>query len=291
MSERLTIHCLGGLHIWLDGTAVTSFASRKADALLVYLACNPRPHPRETLATLFWPDNDQTRALSNLSVILTSLRKQLDNYLIAERHTVCVNHEMPVVLDVAQFEQAIAQAQPHGGKITRTVAAQLQTAVSLYKGDFLAGFNLRGVPEFEAWVLLEQERLRQMMLAALADLITFHQQRGQFSEGIQYAQQLLALDPLQEETHRELMQLYVLDNQRPAALAQYEQCEAVLDEELGVEPDAETVALYEAIRDDKVTRRQGSEPTNCHLVIRSPGHLVTKTQSPCCHHRLHRSGR
>ena len=174
----LTIHCLGGLHIWLGDTAVTNFASRKADALLVYLACNPRPHPRETLATLFWPDHDQTRALANLSVILTSLRKQLDNYLVVERHTVSFNHELPVVLDVDQFERAIAQSQPHGGKVSRTVAAQLQTAVSLYKGDFLAGFNLRGVPEFEAWVLLEQERLRQMMLAALADLITFHQQRG-----------------------------------------------------------------------------------------------------------------
>ncbi|MCB8924637.1 MAG: tetratricopeptide repeat protein [Ardenticatenaceae bacterium] len=274
----LTIRCLGGLHIWLADTAVTHFASRKADALLVYLACNPRPHPRETLATLLWPDNDQTRALANLSVILTSLRKQLDSYLVAERHTVSFNYERPVVLDVAQFEQAIAQAQPHGGKITRTVAAQLQTAVSLYKGDFLAGFNLRGVPEFEAWVLLEQERLRQLMLDALADLITFHQQRGQFSEGIQYAQQLLALDPLQEETHRQLMQLYVLDNQRPAALAQYEQCSTILDEELGVEPDEETVALYEAIRDDKVTRRQGDKVTLQQTVTLSPGHPVTLSQ-------------
>ncbi|MCB8924638.1 MAG: tetratricopeptide repeat protein [Ardenticatenaceae bacterium] len=273
----MTISLLGGVTIALDNTAVTNFASRKADALLVYLACNPRPHPRETLATLFWPDNDQTRALANLSVILTSLRKQLDNYLVAERHTVSVNHEMPVVLDVAQFEKAIAQAQPHDGKISRIVAAQLQTAVSLYKGDFLAGFNLRGVPEFEAWVLLEQERLRQMMLAALADLITFHQQRGQFSEGIQYAQQLLALDPLQEETHRQLMQLYALDNQRPAALAQYEQCAAILDEELGVEPDEETVALYESIRDDTVTRRQGDKGASQQTATLSPGHLVTKS--------------
>ena len=249
----LTIHCLGGLHIWLGDTAVTSFASRKADALLVYLACNPRPHPRETLATLFWPDHDQTRALANLSVILTSLRKQLDNYLVVERHTVSFNHELPVVLDVDQFERAIAQVRLHDGKVSRTVAAQLQTAVSLYKGDFLVGFNLRGVPEFEAWVLLEQERLRQMMLAALADLITFHQQRGQFSEGIQYAQQLLALDPLQEETHRQLMQLYALDSQRPAALAQYDECAAILAEELGVEPDEATTALYEQIKNDKVT--------------------------------------
>lgn len=269
---KLTISLLGGLTITQEGTAVTRFASRKADALFVYLACNPRPHPRETLATLFWPDNDQTRALANLSVALTSLRKQLDAYLIAERHTVTFNSDVDFQLDATQFETAITQAKSRQSeKLTRTVAAQLQTAVSLYKGDFLAGFNIRGAPEFEAWVLLQQERLRQQMLNALADLVNFHQQRGQMGDGIRCAQQLLALDPLQEEAHRQLMLLYALDNQRSAALAQYEQCVAILAEELGVEPDEETVVLHESIRDDTAT------PSPPHQAMRatptlSPGH-------------------
>ncbi|GJM41252.1 MAG: transcriptional activator [Ardenticatenaceae bacterium] len=261
-------------------TAVTGFASRKADALFVYLACNPRPHPRETLATLLWPDNDQTRALANLSVILSSLRKQLGNYLLANRHTVGINTDANWGLDVATFENAIqaAQKRQQADKITRTVAAQLQTAVSHYKGDFLAGFNVRGVPEFEAWVLLEQERLRQMMIDALADLITFHQQRGQFSDGIQQAQRLLALDPLQEEAHRQLLLLYALNNQRPAALAQYEQCAAILADELGVEPDEETTQLYEEIRDDTVTRQENATLAAGHPFTRSPLHnLPTPT--------------
>ena len=253
---KLTISLLGGVRILLDGTAVSNFPSRKADALLAYLACNPRAHPREKLATLFWPDNDQTRALANLSVILSSLRKQLDDYVLADRHTIAFNTERVVDLDVVAFEQAIEAAQRRqSSKISRTVAAQLDTAVSRYKGDFLAGFSLRNVPEFEAWVLLEQERLRQMMLDALADLVTFHQQRGQFADGIQHAQRLLALDPLQEQAHRQLMLLYALDNQRPAALAQYEQCFAILDEELGVEPDEETTALYEELQAGGLNRQ------------------------------------
>ena len=269
---ELTISLLGGLEISQKGMAVTGFASRKADALFVYLACNPRLHPREIIATLFWPDKDQTRALANLSVILSSLRKQLGDYLLADRHTVAFNHEMNYRLDVVEFEQAIKQAQmrQQAGKLTRTVAAQLDTAVSHYKGDFLAGFNVRGVPEFEARVLLEQERLRQLMLDALSDLITFHQQRSQFADGIRHAQQLLALDPLQEETHRQLMMLYALDNQRPAALAQYDQCAAILDAELGVEPDEETVTLYEQIKDDRLTSPED--------VTLSRGHPVTLSQ-------------
>lgn len=266
----LAVRCLGGLNIWRDGTAVTGFASRKAEALLVYLACNPHTHPRETLATLLWPDNDQTRALANLSVILTSLRKQLDDYLIVERYSVTFNSEVDFQLDVAQFETAVSLVQTQQlGKLTRTGAAQLQTAVALYQGDFLAGFNIPAAPEFEAWVLLEQERLRQQMVNALANLITFYQQRRQFSTAIRYAQQLLALDSLQEEIQRQLMQLYSLDNQRPAALAQYQQYAAVLAEELGVAPDEETTALYEQIKADKVTSQQN--------VTMSPGHLVTKS--------------
>lgn len=265
---ELTISLLGGLRIAREGTAVAGFASRKAEALLAYLACNPRPHPRETLAALFWPDNDQSRALANLSVVLTSLRKQLEAYVVADRHTVAFNPAAAHRLDVAQFEAALEQAQARRqeSKISRTVAAQLQTAVDRYQGDFLAGFSIRGAPEFEAWALLQQERLRQLMLEALADLVTFHRQRGQFSDGIRCAQRLLALDPLQEETHRQLMRLYALDNQRPAALAQYEQCAAILAGELGVEPDEETIALYEAVKDDKVPRRQGDETTKRALL-------------------------
>jgi DNA-binding SARP family transcriptional activator len=247
---ELQISLLGGLTITYQETAVSQFASRKVEALLVYLACNPRAHPRETLAALLWPENDQTRALANLSVALSSLRKQLETAVIAERHTVAFNEAMAYELDTADFQQAISQAreeQKRRGKLSRASATLLATAVSLYKGDFLAGFNIRNAPEFEAWVLLEQERLRQLFLTSLADLITFHQQRGQLGEAIGHAQQLLAVDPLQENIQRQLMHLYAQDNQRPAALAQYEQCVRILDEELGVEPDEATSLLYEQI--------------------------------------------
>jgi predicted ATPase/DNA-binding SARP family transcriptional activator len=254
---KLQLSLLGGLTITQNGTAVSNFASRKVEALLAYLVCNPRPHSREVLATLLWPNNDQTRALANLSVALTSLRKQLEPYILTERHTISFNGEADFWLDTAVFQEAISQAresQKRRGKLGRVSAAQLATAVSLYKGDFLAGFTIRGAPEFEAWALLEQERLRQMLLTALADLSVFYQQRGQLDDGIRYAQQLLAVDPLQEETQRQLMALYAQNNQRSAALGQYQQCVRILEEELGVEPDEETTALYKQIAEERGSR-------------------------------------
>ncbi len=263
---KLTLSLLGGVTISDNGTAVSGFASRKVEALLIYLACHPRPHPRETLAALFWPDNDQTRALANLSVALSSLRKQLATAVLAERHTIRFNPALDVEIDTAVFQQAISQVreqQKRRGKLSRLHAAQLVTAVSLYKGDFLAGFNIRRAPEFEAWALLEQERLRQMLLTALTDLISYSQQRGQFNQAIPYAQQLLAIDPLQEAVHRQLMALYAQTDQRPAALMQYETCVHILDEELGVEPDEETTALYQRLVDGQeigVMARRDSAP-------------------------------
>ena len=253
---ELQLSLLGGLTITYRNTAVSQFASRKVEGLLVYLACSPRPHPRETLAALLWPDNDQNRALANLSVALTSLRKQLPTAVLAERHTVAFNTEQDYMLDTAAFQRAASQArdeQKRSGKLGHAGAAQLAAAVTLYRGDFLAGFNIRNAPEFEAWVLLEQERLRQQFLAALADLVTFHRQRGRLDAAIAYAQQLLAVDPLQEDIHRQLMTLFAQNNQRPAALAQYEQYRRILNEELSVKPAEETVLLYKQIAEGQLS--------------------------------------
>ena len=62
----------------------------------------------------------------------------------------------------------------------------------------------------------------------------------------------IALAPWQEEAHRTLMRLLAVDGRRSAALAQYETCRRALARELDVEPSAETIALYERIRDHKM---------------------------------------
>jgi DNA-binding SARP family transcriptional activator len=81
--SKLSISMLGGLLLTRDGAIVSRIASRKAEALRICLACQLRSHPREALATLLWPDNEQARAPANLSAALTSLRKQLNVFLSA----------------------------------------------------------------------------------------------------------------------------------------------------------------------------------------------------------------
>lgn len=251
MSAGLAIFTLGGLDIWHGGEPVTYLGSRKAEALLVYLAYSRRPVARDVLAALLWGAFAQTNALASLSVALSQLRKYLAPYIIATRHTVTFNFDSDYWLDIAELERQLHTWQRQWGQET-TVApeavAQLKQALALYRGDFLAGFYVRDGRDFEEWALVERERLRRKVVEAGAHLVRVYRDHGQYRAGIDHARRWLALDPLREETHRLLMLMLARSGRRNAALAQYERYREILGAELGVEPTQETIDLYQRIR-------------------------------------------
>src|SRR5512134_3302359 len=102
--ETLCIYTLGGLRIQQGSSPVILPETRKAEALLVYLAYNRRAYSRDYLANLFGDERSQQQAQSNLRVTLTSLRKHVGPYLLIERETVGLNPDMDVWLDVVEME-------------------------------------------------------------------------------------------------------------------------------------------------------------------------------------------
>ena len=150
MNNRLEIHSLGNLAILRGNIPVTSLASRKAEALLVYLAANPRPHPREVLAEMLWDERSQARSLGNLRVVLSSLRKELGDFVHIEREQVQINPHAQVWLDAAELESLFSAAEEAGGVLTLEGKALFEQALSLYQGAFLEGFFLREASGFEA---------------------------------------------------------------------------------------------------------------------------------------------
>jgi len=256
MAETLCLTFLGGLRIARGKEEITGFVSRKAKALLVYLTVTGRVHFRSSLAGLLWGEIPQSRATNNLRVVLSNLRHLFPGYLITTRLTVEFNRNAPYWLDVEEFEKRVRsyesgvrseESQP-SILSSQPLIHNLHKAVELYQGDFLQGFHLPKAPSFEEWMLIQRERLRQMALQALHELVRYHTLRGEYAAGIKYATQLLTLDPWREEAHRELMRLLALTGQRSAALTQYEKCRYLLESELGLEPLEETKALYERIR-------------------------------------------
>lgn len=238
---RLTLHALGGLRLTLDDRPVTDLVSRKAEALLIYLACHAHPQPRDVLADLLWDDASQTQAAGNLRVLLNSLRRRLSPFLCIERYSLAFNFESNYTFDVHDFENHLR-------------SRQLERAVDLYRGDFLAGFNLHDSRRFEEWALLERERLQRLAVDALDELIDVDLRARRYRAGIDHAAHLLRIDPLREDTHRRLMLMYARTQQRHAALLQFQTCRKILRAELDVEPAPETIQLAQRLKAAEAAR-------------------------------------
>jgi DNA-binding SARP family transcriptional activator/predicted ATPase len=249
MGEELQLKLLGNPEI-RRGERILSFGSSKAQALLCYLAVTGRPHSRTALAGLLWGEMPETDAGNNLRKALTHLRQLVGPHLSIARQTVAFNRDNSYWLDVETLENAVRNAP------AETDIDRLRQAVELYRGDFLEGFYVRQAPAFEEWILTEQTRLRELALRALHTLAAHYARLGDAGRApaIDYTSRLLALEPWREESHRQMMLLLALAGQRGAALAQYRTCRQVLVQEFGVEPGAETNALYERIRDGDLSR-------------------------------------
>jgi predicted ATPase len=112
----------------------------------------------------------------------------------------------------------------------------------------MAGFFLDDCPEFETWLVSQQEEWRRRVTVVLEKLIGAYAHQDQDDQAEFYARRWLAVEPWRERAHRYLMALLARNGQRSAALAQYETCRRVLADELAAEPGAEIATLYEQIR-------------------------------------------
>jgi DNA-binding SARP family transcriptional activator len=237
---RLTLTLLGGFRARLDAATPLTLPTRKAKALLAYLALSPSSaQPRDKLASLLWGSTLETTARTSLRQTLYALRKCLRDagprLLVVDGESVSLDLDA-VTVDVRDFEHHASQRTP----------SALAEAAELYQGDFLDGLAVQEQP-FEDWLLGHRERLREVALKCLGGLLAHQRTIGSTDVAVQTALRLLEIDPLQEPAHRALMQLYVDTGRRGSALRQYQLCVATLQRELRTEPEAETKALYQEI--------------------------------------------
>jgi DNA-binding SARP family transcriptional activator len=282
--SRLAIYLLGPPRIerLRDGEAV-HIGRRKALALLAYLAVTPGSRRRDTLATLLWPDYDQSSARAHLRRALVSLTKRLGSErFVADRETIGLDHTSGLWLDVHRFHQRLENSDAHAHVHTASAPcpdclAQLTEAAELYRGEFLAGFSLPDSQPFDDWQRQQTEALRDDLGCVLERLSTLHAAQGEYKPAISAAQRWLELDPLHEAAHRRLMELFAQAGRGDAALRQYRACVRVLEQELGVPPSAETTALYERLRDERFVREERTAPARKDRVTALPAFLEEDT--------------
>jgi DNA-binding SARP family transcriptional activator len=252
----LQLALLGPLRLIVRGQTVLHFGYNKVAALLAYLAVEPGPHARDTLAALLWPESSDEAARRSLRVALSHLRRVIDDQpkhpsaLLVTRDMIGFNIALDYSLDSLQFTTLVAgveQLSDTQHPLYPMYMQRIAQAVKLYRGDFLADLRLNDSHAFEEWAGLRRERLHQHMVYALGLLLAYHEQRGDDTLAHQYAWRLVELEPWDEVAHRCLIRVLLRRGQSGAALVQYKRCSRTLADEFGIAPTMETTALYESI--------------------------------------------
>jgi DNA-binding SARP family transcriptional activator len=141
--RRLSVSLLGGFQVRLDSGPALALPTRKAQALLAYLAVPPgQAHPRDKLAPLLWGGIREESARASLRQALFAIRKATDPApaLVMEASTVALAPDA-IDVDVERFTRAVAEGTPDA----------LARAAELYRGDLLAGFVVDEAPYGGCW--------------------------------------------------------------------------------------------------------------------------------------------
>ncbi|MCC7242306.1 MAG: AAA family ATPase [Acidobacteria bacterium] len=236
----LRVDLLGGFRVLVGGRPPARPPSARQQQILAYLVLHGRRGaiPRQKVSGSLWPESSDEQALTNLRRELHHLREhwsQLDALVDAGSRTLAWREDGSAAVDLLAFEEAAERG-------LKGDAAALRRAADLYHGDLL--------PDSAGeWIDADRERLRQRAKQVLARLVALLEGQRAFGDAIERAQQLLGIDPIDEEAWCSLMRSHARRGERATALHLYQKCATVLKRELGVGPNAATRLTYREIVD------------------------------------------
>jgi predicted ATPase/DNA-binding SARP family transcriptional activator len=226
LHATIRISVLGSLSILKEGQVV--HLRRKDRALLAYLAITNRAHQRASLVELLCREADHPAAA--LRLLLSRIKAALGADILSTTGKDIALHTAICQVDLIAFEHLIATDTNHG----RT--EDLVEASNLYRGSLLDGLVLDDAPEFDFWLLGERARVHAQYLRILQELLSRAEQQTAWELAIHYARRLVEANPLGEEAHFALINLYNRTGQNDAARAQREYCRQLFRREFVSEP-------------------------------------------------------
>jgi len=250
---RLRLYCLGPFEVYLGEDSIPLRRMSKGRTILKFLASRPRqPVLRDVLLETLWPEEDPDVANNRLKVAMHHLRQvytpndgEVDHseYVIFRDGCYMFSPHIRVWTDVEAFEAAwrTGARLERSGHLTQAVAF-FEQADALYRGDYFED------DRFEEWMLVRREELKETNLRILDKLSHFWLRQGVLENAIDGWKKILVKDPWREDVYRHLMVCFAKNGQRGLALHWYDVCVQVLQKELQLAPEPETVTLYNRIR-------------------------------------------
>ncbi len=256
--SALEISFLGSPEIRLNGRGV-NLPTRKALALLAYLACEPGSHPREKLAALLWPEHDETAGRTALRKALGFLNEGLsadgsNPFFKVSRDAIGFNHDP----DVARGCTRVPGQSPAPRE--NQVQAASSRAGSRQSPRRVPGWFFTGrCPEIRGLVHVRREACAATWIPCCNKLLEPAGERDHIEVALATARKRLQLDPMNEVAHRALIELHLETGDRAGALEAFKVCQTVLERELGIPPAPETLALVERARHAPTSSRPEAE--------------------------------
>ena len=241
----LCFTCFGRFEVRRVGRLIALCPSRSGQIILRYLVAQPGHSATiDSLMAMLWPEDEQEVAQPKLHIAISALRRSLNEghisapgYIVCKNRSYYLNPEAAIKTDVDEFLQCYrAGRQTEEGRV-----ALYEQACRLYTGPFLSE------DLYADWSFLQREQLSRTYLTMCRALTEHYLKTSCYEEAEKWATAVLKENRCDEAAHRQLIQIYAVQGRRSEALQQYQRCERVLREELGVQPLPDTQTLFQAL--------------------------------------------
>src|SRR5258708_12011158 len=243
----LYITCFGHFEVKRLGTPVVLCSNRHAQTVLRYLIAQAEHcATSDTLMTLLWPEDEPEVVQPRLHTTICALRRSLNHgyscepgggYIVCKNSTYSLSTTVPIQTDVDQFLHYY-----QAGRQTNAERVVLyEKACHLYSGPFLSE------DKYADWSFLQREHLSRVYIDMCRVLSDHYLKTKCYEDAAKWATAILKVNRCDEQAHRQLIQVYAAQGRRLEALQQYQRCESLLREELGVTPLPETTQVFQKL--------------------------------------------
>ncbi|NTW28685.1 MAG: hypothetical protein HGA39_04905 [Coriobacteriia bacterium] len=247
------VRLFGGLEVSIGGNTIRErdWKKRKARLLFTMLVVR-RGHdiPRDQICEHLWPEMEEERAVSNLYVIWSTMKttlgggadKNKPSAYVESVGGVCRIVRDRVRSDVDDFEESLQRArEAEAANDAKAALRAYERIGDIYRGDLLPGDC------YDDWFANLREHYRTEFVDAMQRAAQLLVSRDDPANALVFVRRAIQCDQYREDLYQSALRCQIAAGQRSSAIDTYLQCRDRLSDELGLDPSAETCALYSAI--------------------------------------------
>lgn len=246
--RMLQITLLGKTEISFDGECLDKQLSTKAQGLIyLLLAHKGKFLSREKIMTYLWPDSAQDAARYNLRYNLWQLKKLIPQdcdgevLVVSEKDGCLINPKYKLTCDLIDINEYCFE---------ETTIEKLLYIKSLFCGEVMEGWYLKGCNEFNDMILYERMRCESIQVKVLKALAQLFEENNLLEKALEVWEEMSFVEVDNEDIAYNIMRLYVKIGNRVQAINHYKKFETNLWDNMNIAPKEELQHLYRELTAD-----------------------------------------